>query len=152
GPGFRLLHGARWQEGLTLAPSAGVRSVQTALRGKLRWVGREPGSGARQCLDELRPHGPPPRRIARDHRGVAEAVRCGWADVGVWLRLVSEEAGLDFLGVRSERYDLCYAAADERDPRLQALLRIVRSRGYRTLLSELPGYDSRDTGEIIAVK
>ena len=54
-----------------------------------------------------------PRRIAYDHRGVAEAVRCGWADVGVCLQLVSEEAGLKFLSVRRESYDLCYAGRDE---------------------------------------
>ena len=38
---------------------------------------------------------------------MAEAVRCGWADVGVCHRLACEEAGLRFLGVRREPFDLC---------------------------------------------
>ena len=54
--------------------------------------GPGPGSASTSCSDGRRP----PRRLASDHRGVAEAVRNGWADAGVCLRLVSEEAGLGF--------------------------------------------------------
>jgi molybdate-binding protein len=133
---------------VTLAPRAKVRSVGRALRSKLVWVGREPGSGARQCLDELAGNRLRPRRTARDHRGVAEAVRCGWAEAGICLQLVSEEAGLDFLPVRQEAYDLCFPAAWEADPRMAGLMRVVRSPSYRQLLGELPGYDVRHTGEL----
>jgi molybdate-binding protein/DNA-binding XRE family transcriptional regulator len=146
GPGYRLLRIARWQEGL--ASSTRIAMVGTALRAKLRWVGREPGSAARACLDELRPNGPPPRRLARDHRGVAEAVRCGWADVGVCHRLAAEEAGLRFFGVRDEHFDLCYPAGEEGDPRLAALIRVTRSATYRRLLGEVPGYATVQSGEV----
>jgi hypothetical protein len=44
-------------------------------------------------------------------RGVADAVRCGWADVGVCLRLTSEEAELEFLGPREESSEICYPEA-----------------------------------------
>jgi molybdate-binding protein/transcriptional regulator with XRE-family HTH domain len=144
---FHLLRVARWQEGLALAPGLGVRSVRAALRSRLRWVGREPGSGARQCLEELLGDRPMPRRLARDHRGVAEAVRCGWAEAGVCLRLVSEEAGLKFLPVREEVYDLCVPASAVADPRVQALIRVLRAAEFRDLLGELPGYDAADMGE-----
>jgi molybdate-binding protein len=86
--------------------------------------------------------------MASDHRGVAEAVRSGCADAGVCLRLVSEEAGLDFLGVRMEDYDLCFPARWRQDPRIRALLEAVRSPDYRRALGELPGYDSAGTGEL----
>src|SRR5262249_19001082 len=92
GPGTRLLSVARWEAGLAISPAVGVSSVGGAVRSRLRWVGREPGSAARRCLDELRAGRPAPRRVARDHRGVAEAVRSGWADVGVCHRLTCEEA------------------------------------------------------------
>lgn len=152
GAGFSLLHVARWQEGIAVSPSAGVSSVQQALRQDLRWVGREPGSAARECLDELLENRSPPRRTARDHRGVAEAIRSGWADAGVCVRLVSEEAGLKFLSVRDETYDLCFPTENERDPRIRALLETVRSESYRLLLGELPGYDVGATGEVEAVR
>ena len=148
GAGYMLLRVARWQEGLAVAPGLGIKSVGAALRKKLRWVGREAGSGARQCLDELFEAREKPRREARDHRGVAEAIRCGWADVGVCVRLVSEDAGLEFLSVRDETYDLCFPAGSAEDPRIQALVAAVRSESYRRLLGELPGYDTRGAGEM----
>ncbi|RPI88909.1 MAG: XRE family transcriptional regulator, partial [Planctomycetaceae bacterium] len=148
GTGYSLLHVARWQAGLVIGNGAAVRSVESALRGKLRWVGREPGSGARQCLDELRGRRRSPDLVARDHRGVAEAVRAGWADVGVCVRLVGDEAGLRFFEVRDECYDLCCPADSLSDPRVEALHNVLRSESYRGLLAELPGYDSSDTGVV----
>jgi molybdate-binding protein len=148
GAGYNLLRVARWEEGIAFAPGLRLPSVREAMVSNLRWVGREDGSGARQCLDELFGDRRPARRFASDHRGVAEAVRSGWADAGVCLRLVSEEAGLDFLPVREEVYDLCFPDRWEGDPRIQALLQVVRSPSYRRALGELPGYDSAETGEL----
>ncbi len=79
---------------------------------------------------------------------MAEALRGGWADAGVCLRLVSEEAGLDFLGVRQEAYDLCFPTRWEDDPRLKALVHAVRSPSYRQALGDLPGYDSTAAGAL----
>jgi molybdate-binding protein/DNA-binding XRE family transcriptional regulator len=151
GPGYALLRAARWQEGLALSSSLGARSVEAVKRARLRWVGREPGSAARLCQDEVLGGRPVPSRLARDHRGVAEAVRAGWADVGVCVRLASEEAGTRFLAVRQELCDFCFPAGSESDPRVAALLRLIRSSSYRKLLSDLPGYDAADTGELRTV-
>jgi molybdate-binding protein/DNA-binding XRE family transcriptional regulator len=152
GPGYGLLRVARWQEGLALSPARHIHSAASALRAHLKWVGREPGSGARQCLDELLGDRVAPRRVALDHRGVADAIRCGWADAGVCVRLVSEEAGLDFIRVRDEAYDLCLPADFKSERRLRALVEAVRLTNYRRLLGELPGYDSTETGTWERVK
>jgi molybdate-binding protein/transcriptional regulator with XRE-family HTH domain len=144
----KLVRVARWEEGLAVAPGVSAKSVAAVLRADLQWVGREPGSAARRCLDEIRPGRPVPRRLARDHRGVAEAVRSGWADVGVCHRLPSEEAGLRFLPVRIESYDLCFPADAAHDPRISALVRTVRSAAYRRLVADLPGMDPSDAGEL----
>ena len=69
-------------------------------------------------------------------------------DPAVCLRLFSEEAGLDFLDVRQEAYDLCFPACWEGDIGIQALLNVVRSPSYRKALGELPGYDSVETGDL----
>ena len=74
------------------------------------------------------------------------------ADVGVCVRLVSEDAGLEFLGVRDETYDLCFPTAAAEDPRIAALIEAVRSEPYRQLLGELPGYDTREAGEMEAIE
>ena len=144
-----LVRVARWEEGLALGPRIRMARMADVVRPRLRWIGREPGSGARQCQDQVLGHRPPPRRIAFDHRSVAAALRCGWADVGPCLRLTSEEAGLRFLKVEQKDYDLCFRSADGSDPRLATLLGTLRSRTFRRLLSDLPGYSSSDTGELL---
>ncbi len=152
GAGYSLLKLATWQEGLALGAEISASSVSGLLRSRARWVGREPGSGARQCQDDLLQDRPTPRRLATDHRGVAEAIRCGWADVGVCVRIACEEAGLRFIKVRDEAYDLCFHTGQEGDPRLRALLQAVRSAGYRRWLSELPGYECRTAGETVRIE
>ena len=145
---FFLLRIARWQEGLVASPDRRIRSVDAVLASKMRWVGRESGSAVRELLNELLAERAAPRRLAYSHRGVVEAVRCGWADVGVCLRLVSEEAGLDFLGLRQENFDLGFPAEYEGDPRIQLLVKTVQSSAYRRILTDLPGYGVAETGEL----
>ncbi len=146
-PAF-LLRVAAWEDGVAVGTGVTASTLRGLLRDHPTWIGREPGSGARQCLDELLDHRPAPRRLARDHRGVAEAIRCGWADAGVCLKLVADEAGLRFLPVRTEGFDLCFTNKHEHDPRVQALVRVVQSSEYRDLLGELPGYDVSQTGTL----
>jgi molybdate-binding protein/DNA-binding XRE family transcriptional regulator len=151
GDGFQLLRVASWQEGIAITPSAKIRSVRSALQAKLTWVGREPGSGARRCLDRLLANRNSPRRLAHHHRGVAEAVKCGWADAGVCVQLASTEAGLDFLPVQEEAYDICIPRTLIADPRVKALIQVIRSVTYRKLLTRLPGYDVAETGNLSEV-
>lgn len=85
------------------------------------------------------------------HQAVAESVRNGWAEAGVCVRLCAKEAGLEFLPMRTESLDLCFPSAPEHDPRLQALIRLLRSRAHRRLTGELPRYDSRHMGVLATV-
>ncbi len=148
GEGYSLLRMASWDEGVVVSRALGIRSIRAVRRAKLRWVGRETGSGARECMDEVLQGAAPPKRIASDHRSVAEAVKSGWADAGVCLRLTGEEAGLSFLGVRTEPYDLCFTRRSSDDLRIKALTEIVRSTTFRTLLGGLPGYQVDTAGEM----
>jgi molybdate-binding protein len=143
-----LMRVAHWQEGLAVSESSKVHSVRSALRGGLRWIGRQEGSAARQCQDEIFEGFPPPRRQARDHRSVADAIRNGWADAGICLRLVSDEAGLRFLPVRQEIYEWCIPSAGPDDLLLRALRDTIQSTSYRMLVKDLPGYDARECGEV----
>lgn len=143
----QLMRVAHWQEGLAISEGRGIHSVRSAMLSRLRWVGRSEGSAARQCQDELLEGRPPPRRQARDHRSVADAIRNGWADAGICLRLVSEEAGLRFLPVRQEIYEWCIPSGGPENHLLQALRNTIQSSSYRKLLKDLPGYDPRECGE-----
>jgi len=151
GPGFRLVHVARWSEGIAFHPAAAPARTGARELARLRWVAREPGSGARQCMEEVLEGRRPDAgwdRVARDHRGVVETVRTGWAEAGVCVRLTAEDGGLPFVPVREEAYDLCFPESASDDPRIVALLDQVRSTAFRRGLGELPGYDTTDTGSL----
>lgn len=140
GNGFARLRLATWDEGLAVHPAVSKRSVNALMRANLRWIGREPGAGARQCQDEILGHRAGPRRLAKDHHSVAEAIRSGLADVGVCLRLVCDQAGLKFIHVRNEAYDLCFPESLAADIRLKKLLELIRSPDVQALFASLPGY------------
>ncbi|MBA4029394.1 MAG: XRE family transcriptional regulator [Planctomyces sp.] len=145
---FQLLRMAQWEEGIAVAPSVKLKTVAAAGKAKLTWVGREAGSGARRCLDRLFDGRTTPRRQARNHRGVAEAIQSGWADAGVCVRLASAEAGLDFLPLEREAYDVCIPEALVHDRRVKAFIQVVKSASYRKIMSALPGYDMKETGSL----
>jgi len=142
---FRI---AEWQEGIASPSSSRLRSARGAVKSKLRWVGREAGSGARKCLDELFGRPVTHRHLAKHHRGVAEAITSGWADAGICVQLASAEAGLNFIPIQEEAFDLCIPTDFLDDPRVQGLLAVVRSHTYRTTLSGLPGYNTTTTGDL----
>ncbi len=147
GNGFSLLRFAVWEEGLAVRPAVAKTSVKSLVNANLRWIGREPGAGARQCQDEVLGNRRRPRRLAKDHRGVADAILSGWADVGVCLRLVSEQARLGFIHLRSEAYDLCFASSLQADVRLKKLVEFLRSPTTHRLFEPLPGYELAQTME-----
>ena len=147
----QLLRMANWESGIALATDNHSRSAESVARRSLRWAARESGSAARECLDGLLGKRPFTGREVNGHAAVAEAVRAGWAEAGVCVQYSAVEAGLNFLPVRSETMDLCFPAALQNDPRIQALVRLLRDRACRRLISELPGYDARETGEILAL-
>jgi molybdate-binding protein/DNA-binding XRE family transcriptional regulator len=148
GPGHSLLHMLQWESGISVTKGGGT-SVRAAVQPNVRWIGRPAGSGARVCQEEVLGPRTPPRRTAASHQEVVQALKGGWADAGICLRLVSEQAGIPFVPVRRESYDLCMRDSDLADPRLTALVDAVRSRHYRTQVGGLPGYQlSPGTGDL----
>ena len=147
GTGYGLLHLARWQEGIALATSVRARTVSAITKARLRWVAREEGSGARHCLDRLL--GSKSRQfryVARDHRQVALAIRSGFAQAGVAVRLAAEEAGVDFVAIQREDYELCYSEELRGDAALTSLRKTMRQATLKRLFRDLPGYDVRHMG------
>jgi molybdate-binding protein len=151
GPGHHLIRVASWEEGLARPVSERRTRTSTFSTQNTTWALREPGSAARDCLDEfLGRKKTPTGRVVAGHAAVAGSIRSGWADAGVCVRLSAEEAGLAFQPLRTEALDFCLADGSLADPRVKALLRVLRSREHRRLLDELPGYDASETGEVFA--
>lgn len=151
GAGCRLLRVADWQEGVAQSSRKGSLSLASIARRRISWALREAGSAARECLDEALGESAARGRVVYSHAAVASAVRSGWAGAGVCVQIAAEEEGLPFLPLRTESLDFVIAETQMADPRVQAMIRLLRSRPHRRLMSELPGYDARDTGEIQSV-
>lgn len=139
---------AEWEEGVVLRSLPRTGGLQSVVHDVKRWVGREPGSGARQCQDLVLEGRSVPRHTVDSHGSVVEAVRSSWADAGIALRLTGVQAGLAFLSVRTEPYEIHFAPDFAGDPRYAAFLRVVQSRRFRELLASLAGYGTARTGEV----
>lgn len=148
---FHLVRIADWEEGLALSPGLAKLGSSDILKADLSWVAREQGSGARQVLDEIHEGSFTPTLTAHNHAAVAQAIHNGFAQAGVSLRLVCAEEKLDFISIRKEAYEFCILDSALDDPRVAALIDVIRSASYRHVLAELPGYACDKTGEITAV-
>src|SRR5215469_10475995 len=79
---------------------------------------------------------------------IAQAVRAGRADCGIATRAVAQAAGLDFVPLAWERFDLALRQRDYFLPGLQALFNFVRTATFRERASELSGYDVSEAGNV----
>lgn len=79
---------------------------------------------------------------------IAQAIRSGRADCGIATRSVARAAGLEFLPVTWEHFDLVLRQRDYFLPAAQTLLAFTRSPTMRERASELGGYDIEAIGEV----
>lgn len=117
-------------------------------------MNREEGSAARRAFDRLlhsrrRPIGY--EHVVKGHRAVAATVSSGWAEAGVCVKPVAAEAGLRFMSLQQEAYELCVAESLIDDPRVVALVATLQSVGYRNQVQGTPGCVARETGSLRSV-
>ncbi len=144
-------------QGLMVAPDNPKQIISLAdlKRPDVSFVNRQKGSGTRIYLDsQLLRLGISPDQIRgfereeTTHVGVAAAVAEGKADSGMGTQSAAASAGLDFIPLMKERYDLiCLKEHFDRSP-LAWLAVTVRSRDFKAMLNSMPGYDTSDTGEV----
>jgi putative molybdopterin biosynthesis protein len=82
---------------------------------------------------------------------IAQAVRSGRADCGIATRAVAQAAGLDFVPLTWERFDLALHQRDYFRPSLQTLVKFVRTAAFRDRAAELAGYDVSEAGDVRAL-
>src|SRR5262245_1822787 len=79
---------------------------------------------------------------------LAQAVRAGRADCGIATRAVAQAAGLDFVPLTWERFDLVLRQRSYFLPGPQALFGFIRSAAFRERAAELGGYDVSEASEV----
>jgi putative molybdopterin biosynthesis protein len=152
-----LIAFARREQGLLVAAGNPLRlsDLASVAARRARLALRPPGAGAQLlllalaaraglALDQLAsvrpacPTGP----------DVAQAVRSGRADCGIATRAVAQAAGLDFVPLTWERFDLALRQRSYFLPAMQALFRFTGTVAFRERAAELGGYDVSEAGEV----
>ena len=84
------------------------------------------------------------------HVEVAQAVASGRATAGVSTAAVAAAFGLGFIPLRRARYDLVVLKPYLEEAPLQQLLSTLGHRRVLSQLEALGGYDTSQTGEVVA--
>ena len=150
---------AHWEEGFIVRQGnpKKIRTVADLAKPAVRIVNREKGSGARRLLDkQLKASGVKYTRVkgygdeVLSHLHLASRVKAGLADTGVGVRAAASIAGLDFVPLQRERYDLIIPKAYyETLQGLRVLLDTMVSKPFRSELDALGGYDTKEIGRIV---
>ena len=148
---------ARREQGLIVAPGnpLGLAGIESVAERRARIAQRPAGAGAQLLYMALLARArlaagalrivEPPCPTGPD---IAQAVRSGRADCGIATRSVARAAGLDFVPLCWERFDLVLRQRDYflRGP--QALFGFIRRDGFRARADELAGYDIAEAGTV----
>jgi putative molybdopterin biosynthesis protein len=150
---------AHWEEGFIVSKGnpKKIRTVSDIAKSSVKIVNRELGSGARRLLDKQLAAGRiKPNRVkgykeeVLSHLDVASRIKAGLADTGVGVRAAASIAGLDFVPLQRERYDLVIPKDYyESLSGLQVLLDMMVSKPFRDELEALGGYDTREMGRVV---
>jgi len=148
------------QEGFYVAPGnpKNIKDWPDLIKPDIRFINREPGSGARVLLDEkFRQLNIDPRTILNysqeetSHLAVASTVARGEADVGLGIEKAAMQVqNVEFIPLQKERYDLVMLRHDLNKPHFQALLSILRSPVFRNEIAGMGGYDVSRMGDVMA--
>jgi putative molybdopterin biosynthesis protein len=134
-----------------------IKSFADLTREDVVMVNREKGSGTRILLDEYL------RKLAinkaqikgynrevTSHLACAGAVARGSADVSLGIERVSKEmAGLEFVPIQTESYDLVVKEEAYRTIWFQNILEILNSKEFHAEVDHMSGYDNTDMGKIL---
>ncbi len=147
----------RREQGLLLAPGnpLALTSIEDAAKKRARIAVRPKGAGAQLLLlallhraglklDSLAVVAPP----CPTGPDVAQAIRAGRADCGLATRSVALAAGLDFVPLLWEDFDLAVRHRNYFRPPMQALFSLFRTREFAARAAELGGYDISHAGTI----
>ncbi len=135
----------------------GLRTLADLGRPGVRMINRQAGSGTRHYIDQQFSNlGIAAKRIKGYDVAVATHLEVGLkilraeADVGIASGTAAQLLGLDFIPLTRERFDIVIPKARFFSPGVQALLEIVGSRDFRSRVEALGGYDTSDSGRMIA--
>ena len=147
----------RREQGLLVPPDnpKQLHSLADVLAAGAQMAVRQPGAGAQMLLDVLLTRaGARPKDLRRleppclTGPDLAAAIRAGKADCGVATRAAAKSAGLDFVPLLWENFDLLMRQRSYFRPSMQALIGFLGDKRLKQRAAELTGYDAAPAGQI----
>src|SRR5262249_41661839 len=144
-----LIGFARREQGLVVAHGNPLQlfSLAIAHAKKARLIARPEGAGAQQLLAALLRR----ERLeivdfgeaieAATGPDIAQMIRAGHGDWGIASRAVAIAAGIDFVPLAVEHFDLLMRQRDAFRPSLQKLMKLIGSASFAARARELGGLD-----------
>ncbi len=133
----------------------GIGGIEDLTRDDVAFINRQLGSGTRILLDyKLNELGVDPSQITGyeneeyTHMNVAVAVLSGLADAGLGILAAARALDLGFIPLLKEQYDLVIPSSFVDDPKIQLLLEVIRSEGFKERIKGLGGYDPENSGNV----
>ena len=148
---------ARREQGLLLPPDnpRQLHSLSDVLASGAKMAVRQPGAGAQMLLEVLLTRaGAGPKSLRRleppclTGPDLAAAIRAGKADCGIATRAAAKSAGLDFVPLLWEKFDLLMRQRSYFRPQVQALIGFIGQKRLKQRAAELTGYDPAPAGQI----
>jgi putative molybdopterin biosynthesis protein len=134
----------------------GIKTITHLANKALTFVNRQEGSGTRVLLDyRLKELGIDPgeipgyAKIALTHMDVALEVFGGSADVGIGILAAARMLELDFIPLATERFDLVIPTENYATGAVKALREVLGSTEFKFHITQMGGYETRDTGKIV---
>ena len=147
----------RREQGLLVPPGNPKRlhSLADVLASGAPMAVRQPGAGAQMLLDALlKRSGAGPKDLRRleppclTGPDLAAAIRAGRADCGIATRAAAQSAGLDFVPLLWENFDLLMRQRSYFRPAMQALIGFLGDKRLKQRAAEVTGYDAAPAGHI----
>ena len=135
----------------------GITGIEDLARDDITFINRQAGSGTRILLDywlgklDIKPEGI--RGYDQDeftHMSVAVSVLSGSADTGLGIYAAAKALDLDFVPIVTEEYDLVIPEEFFEDEKIELMLEVIRSQEFKELVDQLGGYDTSETGNVLA--
>ncbi|RWK56254.1 helix-turn-helix transcriptional regulator [Mesorhizobium sp.] len=152
-----LIGFTRREQGLLLPPGnpRSLNSLADVLESGAKIAMRQAGAGAQMLLDVLIARaGTSQKRLNRleppclTGPDLAAAIRTGRADCGIATRAAARAAGLEFVSLAWENFDLLMRQRTYFQPSIQALIRLMAQDSFAQRAAELTGYDTSPAGQV----
>ncbi len=147
----------RREQGFLVAPGNPLKlgGIEDVIARRARIGMRQEGAGAQLLLQALLHRAKASLEklvtvapVCPTGSDIAQAIRAGRSDTGIATRAVANSAGLDFVPIVWESFDLVMRQRDYFRPALQALLKFLHGDALAARAQEMTGYDASCAGGV----